>query len=161
MYPSAFERSITMKKIVFLCIFIAVFAKSVNIYAIKTSPYFPYAEQNGNQVEFIYERAFPVKEPGTFIPITLKEKQNTIEIECTYISNLTDEYYINLYEEELFSNGTFGYKLIKKLIGPVRLSKFKLCGLDGGKKYIITFSSTGNVENVSGTLTASYTEEIK
>lgn len=160
MAPSAFERSIIMKKIAFLCIFIAVFVNSTNIYAVKRSPYFPDAEQVGDKVEFIDERAFPVRQAGTSIPITLTEEQNTIEIECTDISNLTDEYYINLCEEEVYLD-MVGHKPIKEFRCPVRLSKFKLCGLEGGKKYIISFSSTGNVENVSGTLTASYTEEIK
>ena len=141
----------------------AALLNGISSYAIDSSPYFPEeAKQIGYTVDFINERAFTVKMPGTFIPIALTEEQNTIEIECTDITNPNDEYYITVYERDLsIADETNNNIEMIRCIGPIRLNRFKLCGLENGKTYVISFSSTGNVENISGTLTASYTEENK
>lgn len=95
---------------------------------------------------------YPIDAMNRLGSISLNTSENTINVSCDVISNKHEGYYISVYEKG--ENA----KYIVKYLGPIKISDFKITGLEGNKEYYVLLSSAGNRQTVSGKIFTSYTE---
>ena len=106
------------------------------------------------ELEFTNTPIYPVDAMNRLGSISLAEDENTINLSCDFVSNKNEEYYISVYEKGTPEDAYY----VVKYLGPIKLSDFKIAGLNGGKDYYVLLSSVGNRQVVSGKLFTSYTE---
>ena len=106
------------------------------------------------ELEFADTPIYPIDAMNRLGSISLAEDENTINLSCGFVSNENEEYYISVYEKDTIEDARY----IVKYLGPIKLSDFKIAGLNGGRDYYVLLSSVGNMQTVSGKLFTSYTE---
>lgn len=96
----------------------------------------------------------PVDAMERLASVQLESDENTINLTCADTYDNCDQYYISIYKKGSIDEAEY----IVKYLGPIRLSDFKITGLEGGNVYYVLLSSLVDRQNVNCTITTS-TEE--
>jgi hypothetical protein len=106
------------------------------------------------ELDFTDTPVYPIDAMNRIGSIHLAENENTINLSCSKVSNENEEYYISVYEKGTPESAYY----VVKYLGPIKVSDFKIAGLNSGKDYYVLLSSVGNKQTVSGKIFTSYTE---
>lgn len=96
----------------------------------------------------------PVDAMERLASVHLESDENTIQLNCNDTYDTYDQYYISIYRRGSIDEAEY----IVKYLGPIRLSDFKITGLQGGTDYYVLLSSLVDRQTINCTITTSMEE---
>lgn len=96
----------------------------------------------------------PVDAMERLSSVHLESDENTISLSCDSMFDVYDQYYISIYRRGSIEEAEY----IVKYLGPIKLSDFKITGLQGGNDYYVLLSSLVDRQTIDCTITTSMEE---